>query len=153
MTKITYTKVGPFTDDGPPGMDHNWCNGMENFMAAGWFDDAITSDGSGVLTTLGLVLNGLLTLLYPASAQTLTNSAAITVNGPVAAVTAAASVTGITLPNGSAAGQILLIVNTAGTGVGVSFSGTNIRDVGNVSVLAGHLGLFLWTGSAWHSRT
>lgn len=122
-------------------------------LAAGWFDSAITSNGSGVLTTLGLVLNGLLTLLYPASAQTLTNSAAITVNGPVAAVTASAAVTGITLPNGSAAGQFLLVVNTANTGITVSFAGTNIRDAGNVSIIAGHLGIFLWTGSAWNSRT
>lgn len=152
MSYTTYTSHGPFTNGAAPGLDASLFNDIETMLAAGWFDSAITSDGSGLLTTLGLVLNGLLTLLYPASSQTLTNNAAITVSGPVAAVTASASVTGITLPDGSAAGQFLLVVNTAGTGFTVSFSGTNIRDVGNVSVQAGHLGVFLWSGGAWYKH-
>lgn len=152
---MSYTRFGPFTDGSSPGISAEFLNPVEDQLVAmnSAATDADISAASGVLTALGLVLNGPFTLLYPASAQTLTNNAAITVSGPVVAVTASASVTGITLPNGSAAGQFLLIINTANTGVVVSFSGANIRDVGNVSIRAGHLGVFLWAGTAWYSLT
>lgn len=58
MSYTTYTRVGPFVDNGAPGIDHNFLNGIETFLLAGWFDSAITSNGSGVQTMLGLVVNG-----------------------------------------------------------------------------------------------
>ena len=48
-------------------------NGIRNFCLAGWFDSAITSDHSGVLTTSGVIVNGYQQL----------NPTAVTVNGSV----------------------------------------------------------------------
>lgn len=122
---------------------------------------AISTNGSGVMTTLGNVVNGLLSMGgsfnggFP-SAQTLTNNSAIILPtaGPIKVVTCSSSVTGITMPNGVNAGDIYLIVNTAGTGFAVSFTGSNIRDVGNVAIQAGHFALFIWSGpgGAWLTR-
>lgn len=65
MTKVTYTQYGPWTDGGSPGVAAEFLNPLETFLVAGWFDSAITSDGSGnlsavsfIATTTGTVLNG-----------------------------------------------------------------------------------------------
>lgn len=50
MTYVTYSRTGPFVDNGSPPIDHVFLNAVETFLAAGWFDSLITSDGSGHLT-------------------------------------------------------------------------------------------------------
>lgn len=70
MSYVTYTKVGPFRDNGAPGIDHNFLNGLETMLAAGWFDSAITSNGAGVMTLLGLIASG---AIKPNAAATSTN--------------------------------------------------------------------------------
>lgn len=54
MTYSTYTKTGPFTNGGAPGISAAFLNAAETFMAAGWFDSLITSDHSGNLTTVSV---------------------------------------------------------------------------------------------------
>lgn len=154
MSYTTYTSTGSFNPGGPPGISSAFLNAVETFLAAGWFDSSITSNHSGVLTVLGLVLNGVLNQQYPGSAQTLSNNSAITLpSGSIKTVTASSAVTGITVPNGVTAGDLLIIVNTGGTGNTVSFAGSNIRDNGNVSINAGHIGFFLWGGANWSTKT
>lgn len=55
MSYVTYTPVGPFVDNGAPGVDHNFLNGLETMLAALWADTAITSNHAGVLTVAGLI--------------------------------------------------------------------------------------------------
>lgn len=150
MSKTTYTSVGPFVDNGAPGIDHNFLNGLEAFCASGWFDSAITSNGSGILATLGNVIDGQITLGFPGSAQTLTNGSTITLTQPVTRVTNSGNVTGIIMTAGSVAGQLILLYNASGTGL-MTFaaSGSNVRQGNNVSIAVGRSCWMLWDGSAW----
>lgn len=47
MSYVTYTAAGPFINDNPPAINATVLNSIETFLSAGWFDSAITSDGSG----------------------------------------------------------------------------------------------------------
>lgn len=149
MSLVQYTKVGPFVNSGPPGIDQNFLNALETFCAAGWFDSAITSNGSGVLTMLGLVLNGPLDLQYPASAQTLTNGATITIPGPIITVTESGAVTGIIMTTGTTPGQCVLLYNSGSNNLTFAASGSHMRNGSNVTVSGGRLLLMLWDGSNW----
>lgn len=54
MTYNTYTKTGPFTNGGAPGISAAFLNALEDFAFAGWFDSLITSNGSGRISASGL---------------------------------------------------------------------------------------------------
>lgn len=60
MTYNTYSQHGPYTNNAGPGIDQSFLNAVEAFLLAGWFDSQITSNGSGVMTSLGQVVNGAL---------------------------------------------------------------------------------------------
>lgn len=149
MSYVTYTKVGPFVDGGSPGIDHIFLNNIEAMLAAGWFDSAITSNGSGVLTLLGLVLNGPLNLQYPASAQTLSNNSTITIPGPIIVVTSSANVTGIIMTAGSSTGQVVLVYNSGNFSVTFAASGSRVRNGSNIAIGNGQLCVMLWDGANW----
>lgn len=108
---------------------------------------AITTNGSGAATFAGVTSSGVLNLGFP-SIQTLTNNAAIVMpSGSIKPITMTSSVTGITIPNGVNPGDVLIIVNMAGTGVTVTFSGSNIRLATNLVITAGSLGVLVWTSA------
>lgn len=56
MTLSTYTRTGPFTDGGAPGISASFLNALEVFCAAGSFDSLVTADGSGKLTVVRVQL-------------------------------------------------------------------------------------------------
>lgn len=110
----------------------------------------INNDGSLSNLTVGGRING----GYPPSQTLVTGSAVVLpTTGPNVTLTCAASITGVTLPNGINPGDTYFLINTSGTGFTISFAGTNIRDVGNVGINAGHLGTFIWDGTKWYART
>lgn len=58
MTYTTYTNAGPFNPGTSPGISAAFLNAVETMLHAGWFDSAITSNGSGIETALGFIANG-----------------------------------------------------------------------------------------------
>jgi len=58
MSYVTYTSTGPFNPGGAPGISATFLNAIEAFLSAGWFDSSITSNHSGVMTSLGQIVNG-----------------------------------------------------------------------------------------------
>jgi hypothetical protein len=73
MTYNIYTKTGPFTNGSAPGINKAFLDALETFCAAGWFDSAITSNQSGILTLAGLVVGSSLIKL-PGTITTLNGS-------------------------------------------------------------------------------
>lgn len=118
-------------------------------LAAGWFDSAITSNGSGVLTTLGLVVNGTIVLQNPASAQTLTNGSTITIPGPYIKVTESGAVTGIIMTAGATPGQLVYLYNSGTGSLTFAASGSNMRNGSNVTVNGGRILTMIWDGGQW----
>lgn len=83
--------------------------------------------------------------------QTLVNGSAIVIDAPTVVVNSAASVTGITLPNSPVGdGHRFNLLNTSAGGVGITFTGSNIRDVGNAHSTGGHVTEFIWFSTSWY---
>jgi hypothetical protein len=57
----------------PPGLDASFFNAVETMLAGGWFDSTVVSNGSGVVTLNGMVINGAIQC----------NPAAVTVSGSI----------------------------------------------------------------------
>lgn len=60
MTYYTFTDGAgsSFTNGGAPGINAAVMNGIRDLLLHAWFDSAITSNSSGVQTSLGQIVNG-----------------------------------------------------------------------------------------------
>ncbi len=59
MTYTTFTDGAgsSFTNGSAPGISAAVMNGIRDFLLTGWFDSLVTSDHSGTVTVVGLVLS------------------------------------------------------------------------------------------------
>jgi hypothetical protein len=134
-------------------------NAIRNFLiaAGAMWDSNASWNGSGVLTSLGQVvngpttINGTLGLKDPGTAQTLSNGSTITVSSPWIKVTCAAAVTGIIMPVGSFAGQVVYLCNesTAGSLTFATGATSHVTQGTNVACNVGRLLVMIWDGSGW----
>jgi ABC-type uncharacterized transport system ATPase component len=157
MSIVTYTPAGPWSNGNPPGISAAILTAIEAFLAAGWFDSLITSNGSGVETLVGLIAGGSgiscagpMALSVPSAAQTLATGNTIVITQPVTKVTNAGAVTGIIMTAGTVTGQLILLYNRSTSGsVTFAASSSNTR-MGSATVLAaGCCCLAMWDGTAW----
>lgn len=121
MAYTTYTTVGPFNDNNPPGLNAAFFNALEAFLAACWADSSITSNGAGVLTVLGLTANGTTTIN---GNETVSGTLIVT-----GAATLSASGTGLSVSHNASVGGTLAVAGAAtlsasGTGLTVSHNAT-----------------------------
>ena len=160
-----YTKTGPFVSGGAPGIDYVFLNNVETYLAYA-ADSAITTNGSGVLTMSGLVVNGNATI----NGSITSTGGSITVSSIV--VSGNCSVTGIvstnqlTLKDGS---HISTFHNFAGSGSGtvstscpstpngMSFNpctlGSSSQTIGGTMAVNGSVTTgagFAWNGTAYN---
>lgn len=72
---MSYTKTGPFVNGSAPGISANFLNNVETVLLAvnsAATDNKITSDGTGLLTALGLNINAAATVQNGATAGNVT---------------------------------------------------------------------------------
>lgn len=131
MTKVTYTSFySGFTDgDGAKPVNAAFLNALETFLVPGWFDSAITSNGSGVLTASGLVTAGTLTVVG------ITNTGSTTTAGMTNSTTYNNSLAGITV-NGVTSGSVTLYQDFIGNVKRVMIYQTNYRSGSGAQTIA-----------------
>jgi hypothetical protein len=143
-----YTPSGPWVNGGAPAISAAFLTALEQWLAYA-ADSNITSDGTGKLTTIGNILNGMLVLQSP-STQTLSNGNTITLPaGAYVKVTCGSNVTGIIMTSGSVAGQLIFLYNVSSAGsITFAASGSNVRGGSNVSANGGRLLIMIWDGTS-----
>lgn len=131
-------------------------NGSSQITGTSSLDNGdITTNGSGIMTLLGLILNGRLNLGAMPTVQALSNNATITLptSGSIKNISTSASVTGIILStSGANSGDVIVLVNsgTGGTTLTFAASGSNVRLGNNVTLSAGDWTLCIFDGTNWY---
>ena len=151
MTLITYTKTGPFTNGGAPGINKAFLDALETFCFAGQWDTNASWDGNGLLTLVSLAFSGAGKIVLPTpSTQSLSTGNTITIPGPLVKVNTSGNVTGIIMTAGTTTNQVIFLSQTSSAGtVTFATSSSNVRNGSNVVLGVGRLYVAIWDGSNW----